>query len=52
MAQAVEQLRVLTRNALITYLYIVDPQQRLLGLVVMREMLLATPDTPLSAVMI
>ena len=40
--EAIEALREATRTAFITYLYIVDPNQHLMGLVVMREMLLAT----------
>lgn len=51
-AEATEALREATRTAFITYLYIVDPNQKLLGLVVMREMLLAKPETPLSEIMI
>ena len=50
--EATETLREQVRNAFITYLYIVDGQNRLLGLVVMREMLLATPDTLLEEIMI
>lgn len=50
--EATEVLREATRTAFITYLYIVDPNQHLLGLVVMREMLLASPETPLSEIMI
>ena len=51
-SEATEALREATRSAFITYLYIVDPNQKLLGLVVMREMLLAKPDTKLSEIMI
>lgn len=51
-AQATEALREQTRTAFITYLYIADPEGKLLGLVVMREMLLAAPDTALADVMI
>lgn len=50
--EAVEALREATRTAFITYLYIVDPNQHLTGLVVMREMLLSKPDTKLSEIMI
>ena len=50
--EATEALREATRTAVITYLYIVDPNQHLLGLVVMREMLLAKPETRLSEIMI
>lgn len=51
-AEATEMLRQQVRSAFITYLYIVDAENRLLGLVVMREMLLATPDTKLEDIMI
>ncbi|WP_375290359.1 magnesium transporter [Qipengyuania sp.] len=51
-AEAVEGLREQSRTAFITYLYIVDEAQRLEGLVVMREMLLAPPDTRLSSIML
>lgn len=51
-AEATEMLRQQVRSAFITYLYIVDNQNRLLGLVVMREMLLATPETRLEDIMI
>ena len=51
-AQATEALREQTRSAFITYLYIADPEGKLLGLVVMREMLLAAPDAPLSQIML
>lgn len=50
--EATDALREQVKSAFITYLYVVDNAGRLLGLVVMREMLLAEPDTPLSAIMI
>ncbi len=46
------ELRKLTKQALITYAYVVDPQQRLLGLLVMRDLMLAEPETKLADVMI
>lgn len=51
-AEATEILRQQVQGAFITYLYIVDSENHLLGLVVMREMLLATPDTKLEDIMI
>lgn len=51
-SEATEALREATRTAFITYLYIVDPDHRLLGLVVMREMLLASPETRLAEIML
>jgi magnesium transporter len=51
-AEATEQLREQVKTAFVTYLYIVDAGGRLLGLVVMREMLLATPETTLESIML
>ncbi len=51
-AEAVEKLREAVKNAFITYLYITDPAGKLLGLVVMREMLLAPPEARLDSIMI
>jgi magnesium transporter len=45
-------LREQVKTAFITYLYVVDPDNRLLGLVVMREMLLAEPDATLESLML
>ena len=50
--ETVEQLRDLTRAALITYCYVTDEAGRLEGVVVMRDLLLATPATKLSDLMI
>ncbi len=51
-AQATEELRELTRAAMITYCYVVDKAGKLIGVVVMREMLLATPKTRLDKIML
>lgn len=51
-AEATEGLRLQSRAGLITYLYVVDGSDRLLGLVVMREMLLAPSDAMLEDIMI
>jgi magnesium transporter len=51
-AQTVEELRELTRSAIITYCYVTDAEGRLVGVVVMRDMLLAAPETPLEALML
>jgi magnesium transporter len=52
-AEATEGVRALTAEGkTITYLYVVDAAGKLLGVVVMREMLLATPETPLSDIML
>jgi magnesium transporter len=50
--ETVEELRDLTRAAIVTYCYVTDDDGRLQGVVVMRDMLLATPDTRLDALMI
>lgn len=51
-AEATEALRELTRAALVTYCYVTDEEGKLLGVVVMRDMLLATPETRLDAIML
>jgi len=51
-AQATEQLRELVKKAFITYGFVVDGDNRLLGVVVMRDLLLAGPSTPLGDLMI
>ena len=51
-AETVEKLREQTRLGLITYCYITDDAGKLLGLVVMRDMLLAEPDTRLEDIML
>ena len=51
-AAATAQLREQVRTAFITYLYVTAPDGRLLGLVAMREMLLAKPDDTLEALML
>jgi magnesium transporter len=51
-AETVEELRELTRAAMITYCYVTDEAGKLVGVVVMRDMLLATPETRLDAIML
>ena len=51
-AETVEQLRDLTRAALITYCYVTDEAGRLEGVVTMRDLLLAAPEARLSDLMI
>jgi len=52
-AEATKRLREEVKKAFVTYLYIVDGDGRLLGLVVMREMLLAKPkSTTLGSIML
>ena len=51
-AQTVEQLRTLTKEALITYGFVTDEAGQLEGVVVMRDLLLAQPDAKLGDLMI
>jgi magnesium transporter len=51
-AETVEELRELTRSAIITYCYVTEEDGRLVGVVVMRDMLLATPETRLDEIML
>ena len=51
-ADAIERLRDEVRRRFITYLYVVDPEGTLVGLVVMRELLLAQRDQTLEELMI
>lgn len=48
----IEEVRKLAKKAFITYGYITDEQGRLLGLLVMRDLMLAEPDARLADVMI
>lgn len=50
--EAVEFLRAAGNARQITYLYTVDAEQRLTGLVVIRDLLLSQPEQPLSEVML
>ena len=50
--EAVQQLRDMVRQAFITYVYVVDTDRRLIGVVVMRELLLAQPAQALADIMI
>jgi magnesium transporter len=49
---AIEQIRELAKTVYITYAYVTDEQDRLMGVVVMRDLLLAEPDERLSEVMV
>ena len=51
-AQAIEFLRSAESVTDITYLYIVDSAQKLIGLVVMRDMILARPSQSVDEIMI
>lgn len=51
-AETIERLREMTREAFITYCYVTDDHGKLEGLVVMRDMLLASPDATLGEIML
>jgi len=51
-AEAVEQLREMVKRAFITYGYAVEPDGRLVGVIVMRDLLLAQPEQKLSDLML
>lgn len=48
----VEEIREWVHETLITYVYVVDEQDKLLGVLVMRDLLLADPDQKLGEVML
>lgn len=51
-AQTVEALRTLTKRAFITYGYVENASGKLVGVLVMRELLLARPDQTLAEIML
>ena len=51
-AEATTELRHFVTRAFITYVFVVDDDERLRGVVAMREMLLARPDQRLDEIMI
>jgi magnesium transporter len=51
-AQAIRELRELVKRAMITYLFVTDDANRLVGVVVMRDMLLNEGPTTLDSIMI
>ncbi len=50
--EVVNRLRLLVKHAFISYGYVVDDQYRLIGALVMRELLLAEPTRPVRELMI
>ena len=50
--QAVEQLRKMVKEAFITYGYVTDQQGKLRGVLVMRDVLLASPSQRVSEIML
>jgi magnesium transporter len=51
-AEATHELRHFVTRAFITYVFVVDEEERLRGVVAMREMLLAAPEQRLDEIMI
>ena len=51
-AQTVTELRTLEQKAFITYGYVVDPGGKLLGIITMRDLLFAAPETKLADLML
>jgi magnesium transporter len=51
-AQTIEALREKVKTAFITYVYVVDPDSRLLGIVTMRDLLFSERDKALGEVML
>lgn len=51
-AEATQELRHFVKTAFITYIFVVDDKEHLLGVVAMREMLLAQPNQTLEEIMI
>ena len=50
--EATKELRQFVKTAFITYIFVIDAQERLLGVVAMREMLLAEPNQRLEEIMV
>jgi magnesium transporter len=50
--EATERVRFLVTRAFITYIFVVDAEEHLLGVVAMREMLLGRPEQTLEEIMI
>lgn len=51
-AEAIEAIRKLSKKAMITYGYVTDDRNRLLGVLVMRDLMLAEPTARLESVML
>jgi magnesium transporter len=51
-AEATEQIRRLTRHTIITYGFVTDENEKLLGVIVMRDMLLGRPEQKLDEIML
>jgi magnesium transporter len=51
-AEATEQIRRLTRHTIITYGFVTDENEKLLGVIVMRDMLLGRPEQEMQEIML
>lgn len=51
-AESVEILRSLVKREFITYGYVIDAQQKLIGVIVMRDLLFAEPQSTLQEIML
>jgi len=51
-AEAIEDIRKINQDTLITYAYVTDTDGKLLGLLVMRDLMLAARDAPLQNIML
>jgi magnesium transporter len=51
-AQVIEELRPLVKKVLVTYGWIIDAQRKLVGVLVFRELLFASPDQKVSEIMV
>ncbi len=50
--EARERLRDVVRRALVSYAWVVDPERRLLGVIVFRDLLFADESAPIESIMI
>ncbi|CAM2908230.1 magnesium transporter [Rariglobus hedericola] len=50
--EATERIREIIKTHFVTYVYVTDRDNRLLGIVTMRDLLLAAPDTRLDTIML
>ncbi|HVL36113.1 MAG TPA: magnesium transporter [Burkholderiales bacterium] len=50
--ETIETLRALVRDSLVTYIYVIDAEERLQGVVTMRDLLFSAPEQRLDAVML
>jgi magnesium transporter len=51
-AEATEQIRRLSRHTIITYGFVTDENEKLLGVIVMRDMLLGRPEQEMQEIML